>query len=224
MTRFVQFAKLLVYMAATFVLAACGLAALSLRRAAMEAGNELQELHRATAVLGVTLSGIQRASTAQEQYFTQQMPVLTAQMHGGLVNLNGTLVSLRQTSDATRTNEDAISTQLVSTIQQTQPVLNNLDTATAKLSSLIDATQQAVISTNTLVSDPHIKDAAANLDHMTATSADTLTHIEKTAAHVETISSNLDQKVNSWVHPKWPAKVWNGVTSGLGIAARWVVK
>lgn len=131
----------------------------------------------------MTVDHSDRLMTKQEKSIDQWNSQITAT----LGNVNTSVVAL--TSNENKITKSSVETLNATTesVKQIKPLIESL---TAEASALQTTTQ----SINTLVSDPNIKSAVANVNVMTKNGDDA--------------TKDLKDYIHGILHPSWPKRIW----------------
>lgn len=190
----------------------------------------LDNANRNLAIIGVTMGQLQKSSHAEERYFAQELPTLTGKVENSIDSLNAATVALQHALDATSKSEGRITAQALTTMQSLQPVIQHSDLTIQHADNAIQAippvaqsAEKSITDFDSLVADPHVRETVAHVDQASANIAAGSASAADTVKHLDSTAGNIDQKVNSWVHPTWPKRVWSATTSTIGAVLKWLL-
>lgn len=93
-------------------------------------------------------------------------------------------------------------------IQSAKATIDNLQPAEAELEVELRQTQRATAAITNLAMDPNLRQMAKNLNEASS-------HANVALGNVADTTGDVKQAVHSYLHPKWPTKVWHAVSNGL---------
>ena len=111
-----------------------------------------------------------------------------AQIGATFANANAVLLSLRGTSDTTGRSEAELARQAVQTFAAAQTSIQGLQPVLASVNTEVVALQSVTKHLDVVAADPAIPQAIGHVNDMTA---------------------DVQQAVHSYLHPKWPGRVYH---------------